>query len=106
MKDLKDIGCQSRSNGGNSVGAVAGLFFLFGLLGGAYLIVMALANPMQGSDLEVLGGGFILALSSFLLVYFVRPQNKGTEMRRSKETPAPVELDEAFEHTPEVIAAD
>jgi hypothetical protein len=106
MKGLQDIGGQSRNNAGNSLGAVAGLFFLFGLLGGAYLVVIALANPLQGSDLEVLAGGFILALSSFLLVYFIRPQNKETEILHSQKPLSPLEMDEGFEQTPEVIAAD
>lgn len=106
MKGLKEIGGQSRNNVWNSIGSVAGLFFVFALLGGAYLTVIALANPMQASDMEVLAGGFILALSSFLLVYFIQPHNKGRELLASKRTLARHEMDEEFEHSPEIIAAD
>lgn len=106
MKGLKEIGCHTQHNGRNSFGPLIRLFFLFGLLGGAYLAVIAVANPMRASDLEVLGGGFAVALSSFLLFYFVRPQSKEREMLRSKKNLAQLEMDEQFEHSPEVIAAD
>ncbi|MGB7437833.1 MAG: hypothetical protein WBR26_05790 [Candidatus Acidiferrum sp.] len=46
------------------------------LVGGAYLMTEVMIDPMGASDVRVLGAGFALALSSFLLVYFVWPKGK------------------------------
>jgi len=92
-------------NRGNFLGLFAGVIVL---LGGTYLIVTALSNAMQASDLEVLGGAFTLALLSFLLVYFVRPQSifesKSDGMQHA-EAGGALEMDEV-NRSSELIGAD
>jgi hypothetical protein len=55
------------------LGAFAALILL---IGGGYLMAEALVDPIGASDMGVLAAGFALALSSFLLVYFVWPKGK------------------------------
>jgi hypothetical protein len=55
------------------LGAFAGLVLL---LGGGYLMMEALLDPLGASDMAVLTAGLALALSSFLLVYLVWPRRK------------------------------
>lgn len=55
------------------LGAFAGMVLL---LGGAYLMREALMDPLGASDVGVLTAGLALALSSFLLVYLVRPKGR------------------------------
>jgi hypothetical protein len=46
------------------------------LLGGGYLMTEALLDPLGASDVAVLVAGFALALSSFVVVYFVWPRGR------------------------------
>ena len=55
------------------LGAFAGVVLL---LGGGYLMIEALIDPLGASDVAVLTAGFALALSSFLLVYLVWPNRR------------------------------
>jgi hypothetical protein len=61
------------------LGAFAGLALL---LGGGYLMMEALLDPLGASDMAVLTAGLALALSSFLLVYLVWPRKKMALARR------------------------
>ena len=64
------------------LGAFAGIVLL---LGGAYLMMEALMNPLGASDVGVLAAGVVLALASFLLVYLVRPTRRSELSRREHE---------------------
>jgi hypothetical protein len=55
------------------LGTFAGVILL---LGGGYLMMEALLDPLGASDMAVLTAGLALALSSFLLVYLVWPRRK------------------------------
>jgi len=55
------------------------------LLGGSYLMVEALIDPLHASDASVITAGFALALSSFLLVYFVYPRRRMELAKREFE---------------------
>jgi hypothetical protein len=63
------------------LGAFAGLVLL---LGGGYLMMEALLDPLGASDMAVLTAGLALALSSFLLVYLVWPRRKMELARREQ----------------------
>jgi hypothetical protein len=54
-------------------GAFAAVFLL---LVRGYLMAEAMIDPIGAPDMGVLAAGFALALSSFLLVYFVWPKGK------------------------------
>jgi membrane protein implicated in regulation of membrane protease activity len=66
------------------LGASAALILL---LGGGYLMMEALLDPLGASDMEVLTAGLALALSSFLLVYLVWPRRK-RELERDEQLEA------------------
>lgn len=46
------------------------------LFTGGYLLAETFLNPLGASDMGLIAAGFVLALSSFLLVYLVRPRAK------------------------------
>lgn len=54
------------------------------LLGGAYLMVEALLNPLNASDVGVLTAGLALALASFLSVYLLSPVRRIQAAMREK----------------------
>jgi len=64
------------------LGAFAALVLL---LGGGYLMAEALLDPVGASDAAVLVAGFALALSSFLLVYFVWPRGRLELAKQERE---------------------
>jgi hypothetical protein len=109
MKGLTETNSRTRRKGRNVLGPLAGLIVFPGLLAGAYLIVTAMVNPMEASDFEVLGGGFTLALFSFLLVYWLRPQNVLAPKRDEvveRRTPAYQETEEEREEVVEAVVGD
>jgi hypothetical protein len=63
------------------LGAFAGLVLF---LGGGYLMMEVLLDPLGASDMAVLAGGLALALSSFLLVYLVWPRRRMELARREQ----------------------
>jgi membrane protein implicated in regulation of membrane protease activity len=66
------------------LGAFAGIVLL---LGGTYLMIEALMNPLGASDVGVLTAGVALALSSFLLVYLVWPKRRRELSKQEHENP-------------------
>lgn len=52
---------------------------------GGYLLVESLRDPLGASDTGLIVAGFTLALSSFLLVYLVRPRGRLELARREEE---------------------
>ena len=56
-----------------SLGAFVGVALM---AGGTYLVLSAFRDPLGASDVAVLTGSFALALSGFMLLYFLGPRRR------------------------------
>lgn len=60
-----------------------GLFSAIGVLVyGAHLLVKAMMDPLEASEMTVLGAGFTLSLSSFAITYLLWPRGRRVGDRR------------------------